>query len=127
METLDLNHVALHVRDLEASVEFYSARLGLAPIPRPDFDFPGAWFRLGESQELHLIAGRDGDVRSHRRGSHFALGVASIAEAEAELTAQGLSFEGRFVRPDGAYQIYVYDPDGYAIEFCQVDVGVGDS
>ena len=43
MKTQDLNHIALHVEDLEASMEFYGEKLGFEPIPRPDFDFPGAW------------------------------------------------------------------------------------
>ena len=120
METLDLNHVALHVRDLDASIEFYGQRLGLEAIPRPDFDFPGAWFRLGREQELHLIAGRGDAVQSHRRGTHFALGVPSIENAEAALAAEGIPYEGKFPRPDGAYQIFISDPDGYSIEFCQV-------
>lgn len=118
METRDLNHIALHVADLEASMRFYGETLGLRPIERPAFDFPGAWYRLGESQELHLIAGRDGGVNSSTRGNHFALGVGSIEEAEQFLASRGLSHTPRQTRPDGAFQIYVRDPDGYWIEFC---------
>jgi len=65
------------------------------------------------------IAGAEGQVRSHRRGTHFALGVASIAAVEAQLAEQGIPYEGKFVRPDGASQIFISDPDGYVIEFCQ--------
>jgi catechol 2,3-dioxygenase-like lactoylglutathione lyase family enzyme len=118
MKTKDLNHIALHVADLEASIEFYGTTIGLETIPRPDFDFPGEWFRLGESQELHLIAGRGGPVNSGTRGNHFALGVESIEKAEHFLTEQGLQHTPRQTRPDGAYQIYIEDPDGYWIEFC---------
>jgi len=52
MQTLQLNHVALHVADLERSTKFYTEVLKLEPMPRPDFAFPGAWFRLGADQEL---------------------------------------------------------------------------
>ena len=51
MEILDLNHVAIHVSDLSASISFYKDKLGLEQIARPDFDFGGAWFRLGTRQE----------------------------------------------------------------------------
>lgn len=119
MKTKDLNHVALHVADLENSKVFYGEILGLEKIPRPEFDFPGEWYRLGENQELHLIAGRHAAVNSGTRGNHFALGVESMDEAERELAERGITHTPRQTRPDGAFQIYIEDPDGYWIEFCQ--------
>ena len=51
----------------------------------------------------------------------LASGVeARLIEAEAALAAEGIPYEGKFPRPDGAYQIFISDPDGYSIEFCQV-------
>ena len=118
MNITQLNHVALHVTDLEASRRFYADVLGLQPIPRPAFDFPGAWFRLGVDQELHLIAGgKEGSVPAARRG-HYALMVDSMAAAEANLKSRGVPFRGPKPRPDGAQQIFLADPDGYAIELC---------
>lgn len=119
MRTKDLNHIALHVSDLEASCRFYGEELGLEAVARPQFDFPGAWFRFGESQELHLIAGRELPVHSAMRGLHFALGVESMDETEAFLAAREIEHTPRQTRPDGAFQIYVVDPDGHWIEFCQ--------
>lgn len=119
MKTKDLNHIALHVSDLNLSMGFYGEGLELAEIARPDFDFPGAWFRLGELQELHLIAGRSAEVNSSARGNHFALGVDDMDEAEAYLAGRGIVHTPRQTRPDGAFQIYVEDPDGHWIEFCQ--------
>ena len=123
MKTEDLNHVALHVSNLDESRQFYGGSLGLEKIKRPDFDFPGEWYRLGESQELHLIAGRKDDVNSSTRGNHYALGVKSMDEAEAYLAETGIPHTPRQVRPDGAFQIYCEDPDGYWIEFCQNNIG----
>lgn len=42
MRMLQLNHVAIHVADVPASVRFYHEVLGLEEIPRPAF-LPGAW------------------------------------------------------------------------------------
>src|SRR2546422_1010513 len=75
MKIYELNHVAIHVKDVEASCEFYKRVLKLEPMPRPAFTFPGAWFRLGENQELHLIGERSEPVFGHNRGNHYALRV----------------------------------------------------
>lgn len=116
MTVLELNHVALHVADLEASVAFYRDQLELEPMARPAFAFPGAWFRLGVRQELHLIAGREQPVQSERRGTHFALQVGSMDEAEALLQRNGVAYRPRKRRPDGAWQLFLADPDGHLIE-----------
>ncbi len=118
MRFAQLNHVALHVADVEKSVAFYRDVLRLEPIPRPAFSFPGAWFRLGIDQELHLIGGRDREVVSHNRGNHFALLVDDFDAWEKYLTENNVKFAPRRLRPDGALQLYVIDPDGHYVELC---------
>lgn len=118
MKILQLNHVALHVADLERSARFYEGVLRLAPIPRPAFAFPGAWYRLGEDQELHLIGERTSEVVSHNRGNHFALLVDDLDAWERYFHEQRMSYLPRRKRPDGAFQIYLIDPDGHYIELC---------
>ena len=115
-----LSHVAIHVADVPASEAFYRDVLGLPQLPRPAFDFPGAWFRLGQVQELHLIGNRTQPVHSHSRGTHFALQVPDIRAAEAELRAKNAAFTGPKQRPDGNWQIFVQDPDGHYIELCEL-------
>jgi lactoylglutathione lyase len=118
MEFLQLDHVAIHVRDVQRSVRFYETVLKLEPIPRPAFTFPGAWFRLGKTQELHLIGDRDAPVHSDSRGNHYALLVDDMDAWESYFRAEGIEYTPRRTRPDGAYQIYVTDPDGHFIELC---------
>jgi len=118
LKFLQLNHVALHVADVEKSAAFYRDVLRLEPIPRPAFSFPGAWFRLGVDQELHLIGGRDRAVVSHNRGNHFALLVDDFDAWEKYLTENYVKFAPRRTRPDGAQQLYVIDPDGHYVELC---------
>ena len=118
MKATQLNHVTIHVADVEESCTFYRDVLLLESIPRPAFTFPGAWFRLGVDQELHLIGGHERSVDSDSRGNHFALLVDDLDAWEQHLAAAGAKLTGRRIRPDGAYQNYVVDPDGYYVELC---------
>lgn len=120
IEVVKHNHVALHVKDIAASTKFYRDVMGLEPVAVPDsLKAIRSWFKLGTDQQIHLLAGRDFDVKNDRNGSHFALFVTSITAAEKYLTQHKMNFHKQ-VRFDGAVQIYLADPDGYLIELNEV-------
>lgn len=111
------NHLALWVKDIEASTAFYRDILGLEPIEVPD-DLKAirSWFRFGGGQDLHLLAGRTEVVSDNgRNSSHYSLTISDADEVEAFLIKKGLAYH-RQQRFDGAWQIYISDPDGYVIE-----------
>lgn len=116
MRIVELNHVAIHVADVEKSCEFYSKTLRLERMPRPAFDFPGAWFRLGVHQELHIIGQRREPVISHNRGNHFALRADDLRPWVEHFQSLGIELRGPVPRPDGATQIFLRDIDGHVIE-----------
>jgi catechol 2,3-dioxygenase-like lactoylglutathione lyase family enzyme len=116
LKTLELNHVAVHVQNVDSSCQFYRDVLRLDPLPRPAFTFPGAWFRLGVVQELHIIGERQNEVFSHNRGNHFALRVDDLDEWERHLDSIKYPHMPRKKRPDGATQLFLKDPDGHVIE-----------
>jgi len=116
MKIVELNHVAIVVSDVERSCAFYSRVLQLQLLPRPAFSFPGAWFRLGTNQELHLIGGRDEPIVAGPRGNHFALQVPDLSAWERHLQNVNADFQPKKQRPDGAWQIFLRDPDGHYIE-----------
>ncbi len=116
MKIRELNHIAIHVADVARSSDFYRSVLQLQSIPRPAFSFPGAWFRLGTNQELHLIGDRGDPVSSSNRGNHFALMVDDIDQWAHHLQESGANFAPKKKRPDGASQIFLRDPDGHVIE-----------
>jgi len=116
----DLHHAAISVTDVERSREFYKSILGLEEIERPDFDFTGAWFALGNRQ-LHLIHKPDaktlrGSTEVDGMDGHFALRVRSYREALEHLKAKGIPFRDSPVNPTPWPQIYLTDPDGNVIE-----------
>ena len=77
-----IHHVSLGVTDLERSRRFYSEILGLEEIARPPFDFPGAWFSAGASQQVHLIVHPHSTFRTGKgldtRDGHFAVRVREL-------------------------------------------------
>jgi catechol 2,3-dioxygenase-like lactoylglutathione lyase family enzyme len=119
---LSLHHVSLCVTDLERARHFYGAVVGLRELPRPDLGFPGAWYAVGDSQELHLIVHppsktRRGTTEIDGRDGHFAMRVRSYAETLARLRDHQVPLIESPNNKTPWAQIYVTDPDGNVIEF----------
>ena len=115
------HHVALCVTDLARAKQFYGGVLGLTELPRPDFDFPGAWYALGASQ-LHLIVHPSpltlrGTTAIDFRDGHVALRVASYRDAVTHLRAHGVFCVESPHNKTPWPQVFVADPDGNLIEF----------
>ncbi len=130
MEIRTIHHVSLTVTNLEQSRQFYREIMSLPEIARPAFPFPGAWFGIGESQQLHLIIHSDAIFRGAKgidtRDVHFAVRVPSFHETIEFLRSRGYSEDAdasgmlrMVVRPRataGFPQIYILDPDNHVIE-----------
>ncbi len=109
------NHLGLQVADIQKSAKFYGETLGLERIEVPDnLKAIRAWFKIGVNQ-IHLLAGRTQPVVNDKNGTHIALSVVSMTDAEAFLKAQSIPYH-RQVRFDGVVQIFFQDPDGYVLE-----------
>ena len=65
------HHVSFAVGDVEASLAFYRDVLGLEPIERPDFGFPGAWLEAPGVQ-VHLIQAPEGVMDTTQPSSSAA-------------------------------------------------------
>ncbi len=113
------NHVALSVKDMDVSAAFYRDVVGLTQLKVPEeLTNIRAWFTIGAGQELHLLAGRKEDVCqsvNDKNGSHFALTIPAADPVEEYLQSKDIPYH-RQQRFDGAWQIYITDPDGYVIE-----------
>jgi catechol 2,3-dioxygenase-like lactoylglutathione lyase family enzyme len=108
-------HASLLVSDLERSRQFYGGLLGLREKQRPGFDFPGAWYDLGDC-ELHLIVTPDPLPEAGARPQndfHIAFQTDDYEAARRALEAAGIPYrEGRA----GFAQLFFRDPDGNLIE-----------
>ena len=119
---LYLHHVSICVTDLARAKQFYGEMLGLQEVSRPDLGFPGAWYAIGDSQELHLIVHPPsrtmrGTPEIDGRDGHFAFRVSSYEDMLARLRDRQVALvESPHNRTPWA-QIYVTDPDGNVIEF----------
>jgi catechol 2,3-dioxygenase-like lactoylglutathione lyase family enzyme len=89
-----LHHVGICVTDLARAKAFYGGVLGLRELPRPPFDFGGAWYQIGDCQ-LHLIVHpptrtlrgtRDIDSRD----GHLAIRVRSYDDTVQHLRSHGI-------------------------------------
>lgn len=115
-----LDHVALLVADLEASVAWYCFFFGWEDL------FPGQW------GGVPVILGQDGvamvalfplrqpdaspPARVGRRVDHcaFRVGRAGFVAAREELVRRGIAFDEQDHAV--ARSLYFSDPDGYALE-----------
>jgi catechol 2,3-dioxygenase-like lactoylglutathione lyase family enzyme len=111
--------VALHVRDLDASVLFFTNIFGFDLIPRPAFDFEGAWLSIDRNIQLHLLK-FDNAVISHSRLCHFAFNTDDDLEIYIEKCQRfGYDYKPIKRRPDGKRQLFIIEPNGWYIEINQ--------
>ncbi|WP_371389002.1 VOC family protein, partial [Salmonella sp. M9-2] len=54
--SLSLNHIALSVKDVNASASFYNSILGLQEITNRTKSEGIRWFSLSDGKELHLVS-----------------------------------------------------------------------
>ncbi len=117
------NHLALSVKDVDRSAEFYKNVLKLKEITNRTQIKGIRWFSLGEEgRELHLISILKEDVKINK-AVHFGLtthdfdGFVKLLD-ELKITYSDWPGTAHTVniRTDGVKQIFFQDPDGYWLE-----------
>jgi catechol 2,3-dioxygenase-like lactoylglutathione lyase family enzyme len=126
--THGLFHVAIKTADLDRSVGFWTRIIGLRPVARPDFGYPGAWLgcpQPGGSAIVHLYAGGPvfGTAAAPRPAAigagaidHVSLSCTGWVAMLARLRAARLDWREFLVPGTTLWQIFVHDPSGVQLE-----------
>lgn len=122
MRIRSIHHGSFAFRDLEQARYFYGTVLGLEEVPRPDFGFPGIWYRVSDTQMIHITPGRNQEPSRlpldamTPRDTHLCLWVDDFDQTIAELTARGIAVY-RLDRPvSELQQAWLQDPEGHVLE-----------
>jgi len=116
------NHLALSVKDLDESAEFYNNILNLKEITNKTKIEGIRWFSLSEGKELHLISILKDEITINK-AVHFALTTSDFDQFILKLESMNINYSdwpGTLnkinIRADGIKQVFFQDPDGYWIE-----------
>jgi lactoylglutathione lyase len=122
-----LAHVALKVRDLERSLDFYVDKLGFAEMMRlhkPDGSVWLIYLRVTDDQYIEIFPGaiQDRAPGSDANGvNHICLGVDDIDSIVTQIRAAGIALTAqKKMGADNNYQAWIEDPDGNRIELMQI-------
>lgn len=125
--SMSFDHVALSVKNIEKSAEFYKSILKLNEITNKTEVEGIRWFSLGDGKELHLISIIEGDIKLNK-AVHFAVTTSNFEAFIKQLNALKVNYsswageENKItIRNDGVTQVYIQDPDDYWIEVNSVN------
>ena len=122
-----LDHVALAIRNVGSSAQWYQDVLGLERLYEEEWgDYPAMVGIGGTGIALFPVQGSApkpqlaSDVLAMRHLA-FRADAENFATAQRELTARGLEFE--FQDHGIAHSVYFHDPDGHEIEITTYALG----
>jgi catechol 2,3-dioxygenase-like lactoylglutathione lyase family enzyme len=120
------NHIALSVKDMKVSMDFYQKVFQLNEIALGTATNDVRLLSLGEGKELHLILNTTEKILANKP-VHFAVTTSHFDDFLKRLNELKISYgdwAGTFhsiqKRSDGIRQVYLQDPDGFWIEINDV-------
>jgi glyoxylase I family protein len=117
-----LHHASLIVADTQRALQFYRDVLGIAiDDRRPELGFAGAWLKIGNAQQIHLLELPNPDPVGGRpehggRDRHLALQISDLEELKTSLEQAGVAYT---LSRSGRRALFCRDPDGNALEFSE--------
>ena len=113
LKTTGIDHVVLHVKDLDRSIKFYTEVLGMTVHrQRPT----QAFLQLGDNQ-VGLFLPHEGEdsIGGGLEINHLALNIeaGTYEDVKSKLEAAGCRVHGR---PGDEHCVYFADPDGHNLQ-----------
>lgn len=123
-----LGHLALKVRDLEASARFYRDQVGFAEMDRLKHENGDTWLiylRITDEQFLELMISDSSDpapADGTTGTTHFCFTIADLDIEAARLQANGIALTSQIkLGQDGNRGAWITDPDGNRIELMEMN------
>lgn len=122
MQEFTFNHIAISVKDVAKSVNFYQKVFNLKEIENTASVSNTRWLMLTKTAQIHIIPRPDFEIKINK-AVHFALATQYLNSFINHLDDLNIQYSDwkdtpnkDYMRNDGINQIYFQDPDGYWIE-----------
>lgn len=118
MKIQGYHHTSLLITDLKQAAYFYENIIGLKRIERPNLNFEGLWYAVGDLQ-LHLLK-LSNPLRQQKppehvgRDWHLALAVDEIDSLKQRLIAEKITYT---MSRSGRVALFCRDFDDNGLEF----------
>ena len=121
-------HVAIKVKDLDKSLDFYINKLGFPEMMRLHHDDGSVflvYLRITDTQYLEVFPGAEGDRAPGWNANgmnHLCLESNDVKKLSGDIQAAGIPLLLPLkLAVDGNWQAWIEDPDGNRIELMQMD------
>jgi len=125
-EIIGIGHVAIRVKDVDRTLDFYVRKLGFEEMFRLERDGK-LWIiylRVTDDQYLEVFPEAAGDRAPPHEANglnHFCAAVSNLDAALDKITAAGIPIaREKQLGVDGNLQAWLEDPDGNRIELMQM-------
>lgn len=125
-----LGHVAIKVKDLDVSLDFYREKLGFEEMLRLKNDDGSTWLvylRITDLHYLEIFPGAENDRAPGWNANgvnHMCFTIEDLDGTVERIKAQGIELTSSIqMGQDGNRQAWIEDPDGNRIEMMEMAEG----
>ncbi len=122
MSSFIFNHIALSVKNVDASIAFYQSIFNFKEIENTASNSKTRWLSINEDKQLHLIPRPDSEIKTDK-ALHFAFStpnfdsfIRTLEDLDIEFSDWKDTPNKDYIRKDGIRQVYFQDPNDYWIE-----------